>query len=324
MLEFFSNYPIKEYFMQLFHPKKTLNKVGMFFSRETEMLMVKKAKEAADWIPNLRILEGSPSLEDTKKEPDKQIAGSSYKKTVLKGMDLNKQNPVTLIIDDPEGQSTTYKIDGQENAEEILQILEKDPSSIVSGWKSYGKDTEYTWEITNMKLEILRGNMPLPEKIFIFGFPEYRSANASKWFKSQEQELTNIIPLTPALLLWAKEHGPKSQFVFLLQTSHEICTIIFFNQEVKYYKSLKTAEGFDSDEISDLRDITEGADLSSKELLVWTWGIHPSSPAHSKLLSIYPNLLALIPESLNEIQPLTIRNQVPEEKEAWILCEFTR
>ena len=324
MLSFLSQYPISYYLKTFSNPKRTAPKMGLYISRDSTMLLLKKKNEATYWNGRMREVNGSPSLENTVARGASGAIGTalptSYRKEIIQALGLNKFNEATVIIDDGDSYTTPYTVNNFETAGELEAALIKDPGSIIMAWKNHNQSIDYIWEIMNPHMDILRENVKLPKKVILCGFPEERAIYTAKWLDSVDNELVDLIPVIPAILRWAVTAGPNEGFFLLIQNSNEVAIAYIEKGEVKMLSTQKTKEGFTTDEIGDVNELVSeiGRD---RAIPIWCWGILPGSNAYSKLALRYPLIKSLTPEELQKIKPLEIKsNEEPlNEKEAWIL-----
>jgi hypothetical protein len=324
MLQFLAQYPIGYYLKTFSNPKKSAQKIGLYISRDSTMMLLKKKAEPSFWNPRLREINGSPSLENTVGRGEDKIVGvelsSAFKKEIVGPKGLNKFNDVTLVLDDPDAYTTPYTVTSFETAAELEDVLIKDPGSIITAWKNYSQATDYIWEILSPRMETLRGATKLPKKVILCGFPEDRAIYTARWLDSVKNELVDLIPIVPAILRWAVANGPEAGFFLLVQTSNEIAITYIEDQEIKMLSTQKTKEGFTTDEIADLNELVLEIGKNTS-MPIWCWGILPGTNAYSKLASRYPMLKSLTSNELSKIKEINIKENDDklQEKEAWLL-----
>jgi hypothetical protein len=324
MLQFIAQYPLAHYIKTLTNPKKRAPKVGLYISRDSSMMLLKKKGEHTYWSGRLKEIGGAPSLDNTLGRGEDKIVGvelpTNYRKEVTLPLGLNRFNEVTVVIDDPEAYTTPYSVNNYETAAQLEDALSKDPGLIITAWKNYSQTLEYCWEILSPRMEILRGSAKLPKKVILCGFPEERALYTARWLDSARNELINLIPIIPATLTWAVTHGPEEGFFFLIQTPNEIAISYIEQREIKMLSTQKTKEGFSSDEIADVNELVVeiGKDTS---IPIWCWGILPGTNAYTKLAQRYPLLKSLTGSELSKLKTINIKNNEEnvEEKEAWLL-----
>jgi hypothetical protein len=324
MLQFIAQYPLAYYIKTLTNPKKRACRIGLYISRDSTMMLLKKKGEAIFWNGRLREISGAPSLENTVGRGEDKIVGvelpTNYRKEVTLPLGLNKFNEVTIILEDPDAYTSPYTVTNYETAAQLEEVLMKDPGSIITAWKNYSQNSEYIWEILSPRMEILRGAAKLPKKVLLCGFPEERAFYTARWLEQSRNELVNLIPVIPAALTWAVANGPEEGFFFLVQTPNEIAISYIEQKEIKMLSTQKTKEGFTSDEIADVNELVLeiGKDTS---IPIWCWGILPGTTAYSKLSSRYPLLKSLIGSELSKLKGIAIKTNEEkiDEKEAWLL-----
>jgi hypothetical protein len=324
MLQFIAQYPLAYYLKTLTNPKKRASRIGLYISRDSSMMLLKKKSEPVFWSGRMKEISGAPSLENTIGRGEDKIVGvelpTNFRKEVIIPLGLNKFNEVTVIIEDPEAYTTPYSVTNYETAAQLEDVLVKDPGSIITAWKNYSQNSEYIWEILSPRMEILRGATKLPKKVILCGFPEERAFYTARWLDSTRNELVNLIPIVPAALTWAVTQGPEEGFFFLIQTPTEIAISYIEQKEIKMLSTQKTKEGFTSDEIADVNELVVeiGKDTS---IPIWCWGILPGTNAYAKLAQRYPLLKSLTPSELSKLKTINIKNneEKVEEKEAWLL-----
>jgi len=324
MLDFLAHYPLAYYIKTLSNPRKRACRIGLFLSRDANMILLKSKLDNIYWNGNLREINGAPSLDDTLQKNTEKLGNqipSAYRKDIHREFGLNKTNEVSVIIDDPETYTTPYTVTQFDAAGDLEAALLKDPSSIITAWKNYNHNAEYIWEILSTSgMHLLRDNTRLPKKVILCGFPEERAIYTAKWCEENDQELVNLIPLIPAVLKWGIENGPKEGFFLLIQAPNEIAISYIENGEIRIFSTQKTRDGFTPDEIQDVNELADETGRG-KEVPIWCWGILPGSTPHSRLATRYPTLKTLTPEELRKIHPLSIKNEEHplQEKEAWLL-----
>jgi hypothetical protein len=323
MIDFITEYPLNYYLKTITNPKRNALKIGLYLSRDSSMMLLQDKLGPVYWNPNLLEINGAPSLDDTlTRNVDSNKAGgaSAYRREIAREFKLNNSNDVSVIIEDPDTFTTTYTVNNFESAAELEDVLRNDPGSIITAWKNYNHASEYCWEIMTMGMHVLRGDVKLPKKVIITGFPESRVVHTAKWCMDQNQELINLVPVVPAIIRWCIKNGTEPTFFLLIANPNEIGICSIVNKEVTLLSTTKTRDGFTPDEIADVNELIEEQG-NKKETIVWTWGLLPGSTAYARLASRYPNLKNVTAETLKAIKPLTTgkTDRPIAEKEAWLI-----
>lgn len=331
MIDFLTEYPINYYLKTITNPKASALKVGLYLSRDASMMLLQDKHGPVYWNPNLLEINGAPSIDDTlQRGGDSTKAGgaSAYRREVAREYKLSNANDVSIIVEDPDTFTTTYTVNNFETAGELDEVLRNDPGSIITAWKNYNRASEYCWEIMTMGMTVLRGDVKLPKKVILTGFPEERVIKTARWCMEQNQELINIMPVVPSIIKWCLKNSPETNYFLLISNPNEIGICSIVNREVGLLSTTKTREGFTPDEIADVNELIEEQG-NKKETVVWTWGLLPGSTAYARLASRYPNLKNITAETLKAIKPLTTgatgSNDKPiSEREAWLLNNLLR
>jgi predicted transcriptional regulator len=324
MLDFLANYPLGYYLKTANNPRAKAKRVGLYFSRDHTMLLLKQGSSIVYWSNTLKEVNGAPTIEATEEKSleGSHLLPSTYRQEVFEQYKLGETNEVTVVVDDPETYTAPYTVNNYTNAAELQDALSKDPGSVITAWKTYHGSNDYIWEILSSGIYTLREKNELPKKTILTGFPEKRAAYLAKWCDSQNQELVNLYPIIPAVLKWAVDKGPTEGFFLLINCATEIAIAYVDKREVRIFSSQKTTEGFTADEISDVNELAEDLNLG-RDAVIWTWGIMPGSTAHSRLVTRYANLKTLSVDELQKIEPLELTGPGSEpngqSKELWIL-----
>jgi len=324
MIDFFMNYPGLHYLKSAALPSSP-SKIGMYLSRDHTQMLVKNGNFATYWNGAMRETQGCPTLEIFTDESPNTRTPTSYRREIYKPQKLYQNNPLHVVIDHPEVYLSTYTVNTYDNAGDLLNALKTEPATVISNWKNLGNTGDYVWEILSTDLKNLRGPDSLPKKVILCGFPEEKAVVAANWAKANKQELCNIVPTTIQLLRWIPTFEGAPNFFFLGENMNEIVIAQYEAKEIKNVLLLRTPDGFTSEEINDLNEMTEEGDGKASVLICW--GILPGSPIHERIKNRYPNLKTLTADFLRGQQPIDpVDDKVAkiQSEHAWLLNDLCK
>ena len=300
---------------------KAQTKIGMYISRDQTRVLLKKTGKLIHWNGSLQELQGCPSLDIFQDNDKEKGVTSSYQQEIVKQFSLNKSNEMHIIVDDEGSYNSPYTVTQYETAEDLANAIQSEPSSIITNWKNYAQNTEYLWEILTMDMQPLRGAVKLPKKVLLCGISEEKAIAAATWAKTQNQTLTNIYPISVALLRWAAKNGPDTPFFFVTQTDNEVVIAHFVDREIRNILPVRTKDGITFDEMNDIDEMTE--EEEGKNTTIWGWGISLGSHGQVKLAARYKHLRLLTAEDLRGSNPLDIKGDPKvQHPEAWLLNDL--
>ena len=330
MLDYFANFPklLEHYirssipnFKTILRPSSQKPSAAFLITRERTALFIKANHKPKYYNTRLEQIEGAPTFQTTQQAiaPHTRLGATSFNNSIQKRLDLNQNNAITFVLDDPKTilyhYATTSEVTTPEELEERLRT---NPVKIISGWNDYQSNNQYIWEILTPNLTQIKGDAPLPESVLICGYPEAAGANLAQWCDSQNIQLTNIISLTTAILFWARTHGPTSGYLLIIITNTDHATIYIKGTEIIGARISPSKDHFHTEHIAQVDDLIEENHIE-KSIPIWTFNFPTTGLEYSKLIAKYPNTKTLDTRTLANITPIDFPDEIIPESELWIL-----